>query len=48
MAADLARAANISSSTAHRFLTESVQTPHTAKKIADALEQPLARYVIGA
>lgn len=43
---DLARAADVARSTVTRFLNGDVQTPHTARKLADALGKSVRRYVI--
>ena len=45
---DLARAAHVSHMTVGRFFSGERQTARTAMKIAVALEQPLARYLIAA
>ena len=41
---DLARVAQLPQSTVSRFLGGAVRSPRTAKKLADALGQPVARY----
>lgn len=46
LAADLSRASKVPSATLTRFLTNKIQSPRTAKKIAEALDRPLSRYVI--
>lgn len=46
MRTDLARKAGLSDMTVSRFFRRKQQTPRTAKKLADALGQPLRRYRI--
>jgi transcriptional regulator with XRE-family HTH domain len=48
MAVDLARRAGVSHMTVHRFLTGERQTPRTAKKLAEALNRRVSRYLIPA
>lgn len=43
---DLAKQADVSDMTISRFLNGEVQTPPTAKKIADALGRPVKRYYV--
>lgn len=45
---DLARHAGVADMTVYRFLDGTSQTPRTAKKLADALEMPVRRYIVGA
>jgi hypothetical protein len=46
--ADLARHAETSHVTVHRFFTGKARTARTAKKLADALGKPLRHYMIRA
>ena len=45
---DLARNANVADMTVYRFLSGEIQTPRTAKKLADALGYSVRRYFISA